>query len=150
MKLKGWPLPLSKGKALANLNRLILVGRLITDPEVRNTAGGVLMAKFKLEVAPAQGLSLTQPMQRESDFFDVIAWDRLADNCGQRLTKGTLVLVEGRTQIRSFEDQTGQRRWVTEVVAREVLLLSGNAQKPSAAPVRQGTADQELIDDLPF
>lgn len=143
---------------MANLNRIILVGRLAADPETRMTVEGLPMAKFRLAV--------NRPMaggENGVDFIDIVAWRRLAEICGQYLKKGRLALVEGRIQNRSFEDQTGQRRWVTEVVAKNMTMLDDQRSKgfePSAAaaetrgPVSE--AEEEVVDDsdlegdLPF
>jgi single-strand DNA-binding protein len=132
---------------LANLNRIILVGRLTSDPEARTTLEGLPMTKFRLAVGRQQ--------QSGTDFIDVIAWRRLAEVCSDNLKKGQLVLVEGRIQIRSFEDQTGQRRWATEVVARNMQMLerSGIRKQETgdrAAEPEEFVDDSELADDLPF
>ena len=87
------------------------------------------------------------------DLIDVVAWQRLAEVCGQDLKKGRLALVEGRIQNRSFEDQSGQRRWVTEVVAKNMTRLDGS---PNSSPVAGSQVKEEIIDDselesdLPF
>ncbi len=133
---------------MANLNRIILVGRLTADPETRTTMDGIPMAKFRLAVGRQQ--------QSGTDFIDVIAWRRVAEVCSDYLKKGRLVLVEGRIQIRSFEDQTGQRRWATEVVARNVQMLDkteSRKQKPEnsgAAEAEEFVDDSDLGSDLPF
>lgn len=130
---------------MANLNRIILVGKLTADPETRTTMDGIPMTKFRLEVG-------RQP-QSGTDFIDIIAWRRVAEVCSDYLKKGRLVLVEGRIQIRSFEDQTGQRRWATEVVARNVQMLEKSQVADHGAPpaTDEGLADDsELADNLPF
>jgi single-strand DNA-binding protein len=112
---------------------------------------GLPMAKFRLAVGrPAS--------QGATDFMDIVAWRRVAEVCGEYLRKGRLVLVEGRIQNRSFEDQTGKRRWVTEVVARSVEMLEKpNVQSPKSSTRDAGQmTDDELVDDeslasdLPF
>ncbi len=139
---------------MANLNRIILIGRLTADPEARTTMEGIPMAKFRLAVGRQQ--------QSGTDFFDIIAWRRTAEICSDYLKKGSLVLVEGRIQIRSFEDQTGQRRWATEIVARNIQMLDkSNVQRPmSPAPeatldieqeaLGENVDDADLESDLPF
>ena len=132
---------------MANLNRIILVGRLTADPETRSTMDGLPMAKFRLAVDRPQG---------GADFVDVVAWRRVAEVCGDYLKKGSLTLVEGRIQNRSFEDQTGQRRWVTEVVAKNVTMMEkSNVQGPrSPASETKSTLDigpetkEEHLDDI--
>ncbi|MGB9612783.1 MAG: single-stranded DNA-binding protein [Candidatus Margulisiibacteriota bacterium] len=138
---------------MANLNRIILVGRLVADPEVRATVDGLPMTKFRLAVnRPLAGGNLG------TDFIEIVAWRRLAETCGKYLKKGQLVLVEGRIQNRSFEDQLGQKRWVTEVVARNMTMLEKletRVQKPVETQ-DVGSEDDEFIDDtelasdLPF
>lgn len=149
---------------MANLNRIILVGRLTADPESRSTNEGLPLAKFRLAVArPNFGKS-----EAGTDFIDIVAWRGLAEVCGQYLKKGQLVLVDGRIQNRSFEDQSGQRRWVTEVVARTMTMLEKSSvasqqssvashQSPVATahdaesvPEEELVDDTDLASDLPF
>jgi len=137
---------------LANLNRIILVGRLVADPEARLTVDGLPMTKFRLAV--------NRPMGTENgvDYMDIVAWRRLAEVCGEYLKKGQLVLVEGRIQNRSFDDQTGQRRWVTEVVAKNMTMLEKSSVTSHQSPVTAGKQetgdevvdDSDLEGDLPF
>jgi single-strand DNA-binding protein len=133
---------------VANLNRIILVGRLTSDPDSRSTMDGLPMAKFRI--------SVTRPFtssQGEADFIDIVAWRKLAEYAGDNLAKGQLVLVEGRIQNRSFEDQTGQRRWVTEVVAKELKALEkagANAASTNNAKEEEAVEDAGLASDLPF
>lgn len=130
---------------MANLNRIILVGRLASNPETRATMDGLSMAKFKLAVERPMG---------GSDFIDIVAWGRAAEACKGSLKKGKLVLVEGRVQIRSFDDQLGQRRWATEVVAKTVQILekAGAASPMQSAPAMDEDMvdDADLASDLPF
>lgn len=131
---------------MANLNRIILIGRLTSDPEGRATLDGIPMSKFRVAV--------DRQRQSGTDFIDVVAWRRPAEFCSEYLKKGSLVLVEGRIQVRSFEDQTGQRRWATEVVARNVQMLDkAKTQSPSGAgpqPEEEFVDDADLAGDLPF
>jgi single-strand DNA-binding protein len=135
---------------LANLNRIILVGQLTADPEARLTVDGLPMAKFRMAVnRPMAGGS------NGTDFIDIVAWRKLAETSGEYLKKGRLVLVEGRIQNRSFDDQAGQRRWVTEVVARNMTMLD-RSDNPSAKTDPEHNTDDEFVDDadlagdLPF
>lgn len=133
---------------MANLNRIILVGRLAADPEGRTTMNGLPMTKFRLAVSQGQ--------QSGTDFFDIVTWQRLAENCAELFKKDQLVLVEGRIQIRSFEDQTGQRRWVTEIVARDMRMLEkSHAGEQKMQETKPQTSEEipdesELASDLPF
>ncbi len=132
---------------MANLNRIILIGRLTADPETRNTTDGLPMAKFRLAV---------NRIQNGTDFIDVIAWRGLAEVCGDLLKKGSLALIEGRIQNRAFEDQSGQRRWVTEVVARSMQVMEkkgGQTQAAEPTPsveAEEAVDDADLASDLPF
>ena len=109
---------------MASLNKIILVGNLLTDPETRLALDGVSVTKFKMTVSNYPG------SDQNISNIEVVAWRRLAEICGQYLRKGKLILLEGRLQVRSYEDQSGQRKWVTEVVANNMQMLDG---KPSAA-----------------
>lgn len=124
---------------MANLNRIILVGRLTADPETRSTMDGLPMAKFRLAVGRPQG---------GTDFIDVIAWRKVAEVCGQYLNKGKLVLAEGRIQIRSYEDQSGQRRWATEVVASNVQMLDKKPATTNSEPMANEATTEEAIEDI--
>lgn len=103
------------------MNKVCLVGRLTRDPELRVTPGtGTQVATFTLAVdrnyKNKQG-------EREADFIRIVTWRRLAELCASYLGKGRLVGITGRIQVRSWEDDTGQRRSITEVVADEVVFL---------------------------
>lgn len=102
------------------LNRVILIGRLAQDPELRYTASGVAVANFTLAV---ERPFTNQQGEREVDFIDIVVWRRQAETVANHLGKGRLVAVEGRLQIRSYETSEGQRRRVAEVVASNVRFL---------------------------
>jgi len=127
------------------LNRVVLIGRLTRDPELRYTQSGVAVASFTLAVnrnyKNAQG-------EQEADFIDIVVWRGQAEVCANHLNKGRLVAVEGRLQVRSYEAQDGQRRKVAEVVAESVRFL----EKKGSAAVNSGVADPGdfLDDDIPF
>jgi single-strand DNA-binding protein len=128
------------------LNRIVLIGRLTKDPELRYTPNGNAVATFTLAVdrnwKNAQG-------ERETDFINIVVWQKQAENVANYLSKGKLAAVDGRLQIRSYDDKEGQRRWITEVVADTVRFLS---PKDSGGP---GSTDfvaemDHTDDDLPF
>jgi single-strand DNA-binding protein len=102
------------------LNNIVLIGRLTRDPDQRYTPNGVAVTNFTLAVD--RGFTNKQG-EKETDFIDVVVWQKLAENCASYLGKGRLVAVEGRLQIRSYDDKEGIRRKVAEVVARNVKLL---------------------------
>ncbi|GMB09775.1 single-strand binding protein [Thermolongibacillus altinsuensis] len=102
------------------INRVILVGRLTKDPELRYTPNGVAVATFTLAVNRTY---TNQQGEREADFINCVVWRRQAENVANYLKKGSLAGVEGRLQTRSYENQEGRRVYVTEVVADSVQFL---------------------------
>lgn len=101
------------------LNRVILIGRLTKDPELRYTPNGVAVAKFTLAVDRRQ----VKDREKETDFIDIVVWQKQAETCANYLGKGRLVAVDGRLQIRSYDDNQGIRRKASEVVAETVRFL---------------------------
>jgi single-strand DNA-binding protein len=109
------------------MNRVILVGRLTKDPELRYTPNGVPVATFTLAVNRA---FTNQQGEREADFINCVIWRRPAENVANFLKKGSLAGVDGRVQTRSYEGQDGKRVYVTEIMAESVQFLepkSGSA-----------------------
>jgi single-strand DNA-binding protein len=106
------------------LNRVVLVGRLTADPELRQTQSGLPVANFTLAV------DRKFSKDKETDFINIIAWRGLAENCANYLTKGKLAAVDGRLQIRQYEDKQGQKRTIAEVVADNVRFLSPAEKRP--------------------
>ncbi|APH06790.1 single-stranded DNA-binding protein [Bacillus weihaiensis] len=102
------------------LNRVVLVGRLTKDPDLRYTPSGVAVATFTLAV---NRTFTNQQGEREADFLNCVIWRKQAENVANFLKKGSLAGVDGRLQSRSYEDQTGKRVFVTEVVAESVQFL---------------------------
>ncbi|KZE78828.1 single-stranded DNA-binding protein [Paenibacillus elgii] len=102
------------------LNRVILIGRLTRDPELRYTPAGVAVTQFTLAVdrpfTSNQG-------QREADFIPVVTWRQLAETCANYLRKGRLAAVEGRIQVRNYDNNEGRRVYVTEIIADNVRFL---------------------------
>ena len=127
------------------MNKVILVGRLAQDPEVRYTQGGKAVASFNLAVNRFGGGSA----QKESaDFIPIVAWEKLAEICGNNLTKGSQILVEGRLQIRSYETQDGQKRRVSEVVAQSIEFLGSKraaAEGGSSSSVDMNSFGSEVF-----
>ena len=90
---------------MANLNRIVLIGRLTQDPDIRYTVEGVPFVRFSLAV--------DRWRNKGTDFINITAWRKLAEICSQYLKKGRLILIEGRIQVRSYDDQEGKKKWVT-------------------------------------
>lgn len=111
-----------------DLNKVMLIGRLVADPELRSTPSGQSVANFRVATGrqwnDAQG-----QQQSQTEFSQVVAWGKLGENAHQYLRKGRQVYVEGRLQTRSWIDKSNQKHWRTEVVAENVIFLgapSGN------------------------
>jgi len=111
------------------LNRVILIGRLTQDPELRYTNSGTAVASFTLAVDRARA---NQTGERETDFISIVVWQKQAELCAQYLRKGRLAAVDGRLQIRSYENREGQKVRVAEVVAESVRFLD-RGDSPAAA-----------------
>jgi len=139
---------------MANVNRIILIGKLQSDPEVRFTVEGLQIAKFQLIVDRFS----QEGAPKQVDYIDVVAWRRLAEICGQYLKKDSMVMVEGRIQIRTFENESGVRKWATEVVARSIKMLGGSQKEDVHVPASSKQQDDvpgidelpEVESDLPF
>ncbi len=130
------------------LNRVILIGRLTRDPELRYVPSGHPVASFSLAVDRP---FTNQAGERETDFIDIVAWRKLADQVSQHLSKGRLVAVEGRLQIRSYETQDGQKRKVAEIVADAVRFLDRKGTPTGAGTPETQPADFEPEqEDVPF
>jgi len=120
------------------LNRVQLIGRLGADPEVKVTATDLTVASFSL-ATNRQWKNRDGELQEETDWHNIVAWDRLAQTCGEYLTKGRLVYVEGRLRTRSWE-QNGQKNYRTEVVASDMLILDGKSGVPTAVDTEASSA----------
>ncbi|MEO1816150.1 MAG: single-stranded DNA-binding protein [Acetobacterium sp.] len=118
------------------MNKVILVGRLTRDPEVKNTTTGKAVATFTLAV---DRRFKNKDGQKEADFVPIVVWGKQAEFAGQYLSKGSQIGVSGRLQVRSYDAQDGQRRYVTEVVADEINFLS-SSRKDSNAGFQQTSA----------
>jgi len=127
----------------ANTNKVILTGRLAQDPDVRYTQTGKAVTTFTLAVNRFGG----QNGQNEADFIPVVTWERLAEVCGNNLVKGRRVLVEGRLQIRSYDDNTGQRRRIAEVIAQSIEFLDSVTKQNQAEAADFGSLGEELPEE---
>lgn len=137
------------------LNRVILIGRLTKDPELKYTPAGVAVTQFTL--------ACERPFQsggeKETDFIPIVTWRQLAETCANYLRKGRLTAVEGRLQIRSYENNEGKRVYVSEIVADNVRFLESNKDGSQRADKVSDTKDpfqddgrpvDISEDDLPF
>jgi single-strand DNA-binding protein len=109
------------------LNRIVLIGRLTRDPELRFTATGTAVANFTLAVDRQRPNSQGE---READFIRIIVWGKQGETCSNHLGKGRLVAVDGRLQVRTYQAQDGQNRTSAEVVAENVRFLDRAQRTP--------------------
>lgn len=133
------------------MNKIFLIGRLTKDPELRYTPSGAAVCSFTLAV---DRRFTSQNGEKEADFINIVVWNKTAESSAKYLSKGRQAAVEGRLQIRSYDDKDGQRRWVTEVIADNVEFL-GNGQGGSGDKNKQQDDDwgQEIVfdsSDVPF
>lgn len=140
------------------LNRVVLIGRLTRDPELRYTPNGVAVATFTLAV---DRRFTNQQGNRDTDFIRIVTWRQLAELCANYLKKGRLAGVDGRLQIRSFDNNEGRRITIAEVVAEDVRFLEpAGSRQQSSPPHDSGNMDDPFAqdgetvdisdDDLPF
>ena len=109
------------------MNKVMLVGRLTRDPELRSLPSGKAVATFSIATNEFRGGN-----GERTEYHACVAWDRLAEICGQFLSKGQLVDIEGRLQTRQWDDDAGKRHWKTEVVVATLEMLSGRSKKEYA------------------
>jgi len=133
---------------MANYNKVILMGNLTRDPELRYTPAGKAVANFAIAVN--RRYKVDEQWKEETDFFDIVVFGKQAENCSEYLRKGRPVLVDGRLQQRRWETDEGQKRSKIEVVAMTVQFLGSRGQENSR-PASGGDEPPEFDDsDIPF
>lgn len=138
--------------ASRGLNKVQIIGNLGRDPEARYTASGKAVTNFTVAVGRI-GRDQSGERTEETEWFRVVAWDRLAETCNEYLKKGNKVYIEGRLQTRKYQDREGQERTTVEIVANEMLMLeSRGAMRPEGGQPGAGESEMgsEEIDDIPF
>ncbi len=132
---------------MVSLNKVMLIGNVGNDPEMRFTPNGSPVTSFRL----ATNRVYTTPdgeKKQETDWFTVIAWNKLAEQCNQFLNKGKLVYVEGRLHNRSWEGQDGQKHYRTEVIANRVTFLDRATAPAEGEKPEEG--EETEPEDIPF
>ena len=137
---------------MASVNKAIILGNLGRDPEVRQTASG--KAVTTLRVATNESwVDQSGERQERTEWHSIVVWGRQAENCGQYLSKGRTVYVEGRLQTRKWQDKDGNDRYSTKIVADRVQFIGGGRDAAGAAGEGSGSADvgqPAADDDIPF
>lgn len=125
-----------------NLNKIILVGRLTQDPEIRTTSSGQMVCNFGLATNRFWVDKTSGDKREDTEFHNIVLWRRLAEIASQFLSKGDMTLIEGRLQTRSWQDNAGNKRYRTEVVAERMQLGPKSGQRKSPTPVQAAQPKQ--------
>ena len=153
-----------------NLNKVFLIGRLVNDPETRSTPQGQSVCTFRIATNRVWTNRTTNQKQEKAEFHNIVLWRRLAEIASQYLNKGSLVLIEGRIETRSWQDSTGNKRFRTEVIAENMQLgpraagkiipAEGEARRerspekqvsPEEIPIIEEDPEEEIdVKDIPF
>ena len=134
------------------INKVILIGNLGADPEVRYTQKGTAVTNFR--VATTESYKKEGERQEQTEWHRVVAFGRLGEICGEYLSKGSKIYIEGRLQTRKWEDRDGNARYTTEIVAREMKMLSARGASDAASTRQEEpplpTPPSDFEDDVPF
>lgn len=144
-----------------NLNKIIIIGNLASNPELRSTPSGQSVCNFRVATNRMWKNKETNETQKETEFHQVVTWGRLAEISSQYLTKGSLVMIEGRLRTRSWADASGVKHFRTEIVAERMQLGPKGAGKitppektpeaPEEIPVIEEEPEGEInVKDIPF
>ena len=133
---------------MAGVNKVILIGHLGADPEIRYTADGTAVATFRLATT-RRWTNKEGERVDQTEWHRIVAWRRLGEICAQYLSKGKQVYIEGRLQTRSWEDRDGNKRWTTEIIAENMQML-GKAGDVMDVPSEAPAAQEDLVDETPL
>lgn len=122
------------------MNKVILIGRMTKNAEVRYTQSNKAVAQFSL--------AINRPGNKETDFINIVAWDKLGEIVQKYTHKGSLVAVEGRLQTRTYEDNNGNKKYITEVVANNINLLEPKNKRSQEERINNGLPEENL--EMPF
>lgn len=136
------------------VNKVILIGRLGKDPEVRYTPDGTMVTNFNMATDEQRKDKNGEKIQK-TEWHKIVTWGKLAEICGNYLVKGKLVFVEGRIQTRSWEDKEGVKRYTTEIIASNMQMLDSKGQTKSGetsfdADTANANDGSAPLDDVPF
>ncbi len=142
---------------MSGINKVILVGRLGGDPEVKSVGQGSMTARFNIATSE-NWTDKNGQRQERTEWHRVVVWGKLAEICGKHLSKGRQVYIEGRLQTRQWDDQQGQKRYTTEVVANTVQFLgSSGEQRPQQTQASEAESQDfgpepnfDATEEIPF
>ena len=147
---------------MKSVHKVILIGRLGRDPEMKYTGSGTPFCRFSIATDEGWTDKGTGERQERTEWHNIVAWDRLAEICNQYLTKGKLIYIEGSLQTREWDDQEGNKKKITEIRARDMVMLSGGAGDSAGGGQRRAVAAEApggnsggvtttiTDDDIPF
>ncbi|MBI4531395.1 MAG: single-stranded DNA-binding protein [Candidatus Latescibacteria bacterium] len=139
--------------AQRGINKVLLIGNLGADPEMRYTPSGAAVCTFTMATSETW-TDTSGEKQERTEWHRIVTWRKLAEFCSEYLKKGSKVYVEGRIQTRSWEDQNGVKRYTTEIVARELQMLDSRGVSPEPSSYGESPLPSESPapedDDLPF
>ena len=130
------------------MNKAMVIGNLGNDPEIRYTQSEIPVATFSV-ASIERWKDSNGNKQERTEWHRVVAWRRLAEVCGEHLHKGDKVFIEGKMQTRKWEDQDGNTRYTTEIVARDLEMIGGR-QENAGSPSDSDNAEPPMPDDIPF
>lgn len=130
-----------------SVNKVLLIGRLGNNPEIRYTNTGTAVANFNLATSENWNDKSGQRQER-TEWHRVVVWGKLAELCEKYLSKGRQCFVEGRLQTRSWDDKDGNKRYTTEIVASTIQFLGGNAQPGASAGAGAGMSDNGPVPEM--
>lgn len=138
-----------------SINKVILIGRLGRDPELKYTASGTAYCRFSMATDDVWTDRASGERKEKTEWHNIVAWERLAEICGQYLAKGRMVYIEGQIQSRQWEDQDGNKRMSFEVRARDMVMLGGGGDGRSggggSSSESASSSDAPITDDdIPF
>lgn len=145
---------------MMNLNKVLLIGNLTRDPETRTTPGGQSVSSFGLATNRSWRDQQTGEKKTAVEYHNIVAWGKLADICTQYIHKGSRIYTEGRLQTRSWDDQAGNKKYRTEIVLENMIMLDrkedGNrgpdqSVAPAAeSPTTPASEEEISVEDIPF
>jgi len=131
----------------SGVNKVILIGRLGSDPEVRYTSNGGAVANFNMATNESWTDKAGQKQER-TEWHRIVVWGKLGELCGQYLSKGRQAFIEGRLQTREWQDKEGGKRYTTEIVAQNIQFLGGQSERAGAGASSNGDFAQSSGQDF--